>query len=187
MPASRATLMHDTPLRLFFALWPAADSALALHALARRIADDSGGRAMRAETLHMTLAFLGDVPANRVDTLCAMAARVRVSAFSFQVDGLRQWPRGGLVVATPSAPLQALRDLFTQVRELARDAQCRLDAGLPSPHVTLVRNANRNAQLPAMAAVDWQADSFVLMASTLQADGARYREVARWPLLAATP
>ena len=50
--------------RLFFALWATAEERRALSAAAAAAVGTSGGRAVPEENLHVTLAFLGQVPAS---------------------------------------------------------------------------------------------------------------------------
>src|SRR5690606_7323542 len=52
--------------RVFFALWPDARTAAVLSGWAQDAHAMCGGRIMRPDTLHLTLAFLGMVPHARV-------------------------------------------------------------------------------------------------------------------------
>ena len=58
-------------VRLFFALWPSPPLAASLAGWAQQARLTCGGRAMRTETLHLTLAFLGPVDAALADELAA--------------------------------------------------------------------------------------------------------------------
>lgn len=53
-------------MRLFFALWPSPAAAERLASAATDAAARLGGRPTRLETLHLTLAFLGEVADERV-------------------------------------------------------------------------------------------------------------------------
>jgi 2'-5' RNA ligase len=55
--------------RVFFALWPSPEAARQLAAVAASFAAAAGGRATRLESLHLTLAFLGDVAVDRLPEL----------------------------------------------------------------------------------------------------------------------
>ena len=55
--------------RLFFALWPSAAQAEAMMPWVHSACQACGGRMMRQDTLHMTLAFLGSTDADRVKAL----------------------------------------------------------------------------------------------------------------------
>lgn len=56
-------------LRLFFALWPDAATGDALSRTGKLLHQHWGGRLMRADTLHITLAFLGRTPVEQLDVL----------------------------------------------------------------------------------------------------------------------
>jgi 2'-5' RNA ligase len=64
-PIAAAAATH----RLFFALWPDAPARAALVRLAHEIAHHGHGKAPREDNLHITLAFLGPVAAERVGAL----------------------------------------------------------------------------------------------------------------------
>src|SRR3546814_18632611 len=59
----------QAPQRIFFGLWPSAATAEQTMAWAHDAHALCGGRVMRPETLHVTLAFLGSTPAARVAEL----------------------------------------------------------------------------------------------------------------------
>lgn len=67
-------MRRDGSLRLFFALEPDPAVRRALASLARALARATGGRVPQAEILHLTLAFLGQVPAGRHAELAAIGA-----------------------------------------------------------------------------------------------------------------
>ncbi len=56
-------------MRLFFAVWPPLAVAEALAAWARRLQRETGGRAVAAKNIHLTLAFLGEVSEERLPAL----------------------------------------------------------------------------------------------------------------------
>ncbi|HYL02781.1 MAG TPA: 2'-5' RNA ligase family protein, partial [Steroidobacteraceae bacterium] len=57
--------------RLFFALWPDAAQRTVLAHAVRKAVRNCGGRPVPAESLHVTLAFLGSVPESRMAELGA--------------------------------------------------------------------------------------------------------------------
>ena len=71
-------------MRLFFAYWPSAETAQALMDWVRRAHALYGGRMMRSDTLHLTLAFLGQTEPER-----AQPAIVLHDAFAVQEDAAR--------------------------------------------------------------------------------------------------
>ena len=56
-------------IRLFYALWPSPPLAASLAGWAEAAKPAMGGRAMRTETLHLSLAFLGPVDSALADEL----------------------------------------------------------------------------------------------------------------------
>ncbi len=183
MPEADPRPASGTRVRAFFALWPDAASAAALHARARQLQQAGGGRVMRRDTLHMTLAFLGDVAEDRLSELCAAADAIRGMAFDLVFDRLGSWHGHRIVWLAPGGAPAALTALVEALTAAVRATGLRLDERPFSPHVTLVRNA-RHAPPPDLDAAPlcWRVGSFVLVASERGAEGSHYRIVRRWKL-----
>lgn len=162
-------------LRLFFALWPDPGAREALAAWARAAHTLCGGRLMRPQNLHFTLAFLGDTAAPRLDALLAAAATVTPRRFALAVDRAEYWRHNRIVWAGAAAVPEALAALVAELRGALDAAGFRYDARPFVPHVTLLREA-RPATLPPFAPVAWPAASFVLVKSVPGADYAIVRE-----------
>lgn len=167
--------------RLFFALWPDAVTRLALYRVGAQLHSAWGGRRMREDSLHLTLAFLGETPQAQIERLCSLAASVTSEAFSLTLDhpgcwqhnhvgwlGVRQMPPG-------LAQLRANLAAALQAGEFGFDAQAFV------PHVTLLRNAHCTSP-PEFAPVPWRAERFALMASPRTGAGAGYTCLADWSL-----
>ena len=170
------------PQRVFFALWPDAEAAARLSALARDVAA-GGGRAMRPETLHMTLAFVGAVTATRLGVLRELAAAVAGEAFDLRLDHLGYFPRGGIAWAGCSQVPSRQRRLFEQLRAALQATGFVVDARTAQvPHVTLARRVHPPPSAAIEAPIGWRAREFVLVESQLHSSGADYRTLARFPL-----
>lgn len=65
------------PNEIVFVLWPPMDAAEQLAAVARVTATRFGGKPTLVKTIHLTLAFLGDVPEARL-LLCGRRRKVSV-------------------------------------------------------------------------------------------------------------
>jgi 2'-5' RNA ligase len=188
-PAKRRATAAISPVgvaagaRLFFALWP---DAIVRAELGRWSADlhrACGGRRAREEQLHLTLAFLGDVPLARLPDLCALAALLAAPAFTLRFEAPGYWPRKRLVWAAPAEMPDALGALAGGLASALRAAGLRAEDRPYFPHVTLLRDAScRN--LPKSAGFDWPVRDFVLVESTLVSTGSSYRVIGRWPLAA---
>lgn len=169
-------------LRVFFALWPDAATAAALHARARSLQAPCGGRVMRRDTIHLTLAFLGDVDTARLECLHETARSLRGERFTLALDRVGSWHGNRILWTGPSRSPAALGRLAEALGERLRAADFALDQRVFSPHVTLVRNARQAPPAHEADAVHWPVASFVLVASERAASGAHYRVLGRWPL-----
>ncbi|MDO8293925.1 MAG: RNA 2',3'-cyclic phosphodiesterase [Gallionella sp.] len=169
-------------LRVFFALWPDAETASHLAALGENLVGGCGGRVMPAANLHMTLAFIGAVTPAQIERLVALAAGVRCEAFDLRLDRLGFWPQGGILWAGCRQAPSCQRRLFAELASGVRAAGFTLDARTPVPHVTLARRA-RCASLPRLGTpLGWRADEFALVESIAQPVGVRYRVLETFPL-----
>lgn len=175
--------MVDPVRRLFFALWPSAAVAQQLHDAALKLQRACGGRAMRGESLHVTLAFLGGIAASRVPDAEAAADAISADAFVLELDRVACWKHNRIAWAGCGEVPDALRAL---AMDLARDltaAGFALDTRPFAVHATLVRNANCAAPLPPLAsAIRWPVNGFALVQSHAGPGGSRYEVVRRWAM-----
>ncbi len=179
----------DTPpkgrsARVFFALWPSDEERAALAAWQPSLEALCGGKPMRAETLHNTLVFLGDVAERRLEAL-QLAAQEAASGepFALRLDQARYWGHNHIVYATPIRTPEPLVSLVTVLQDRLERHRFHFDRRAYQPHITLLRHARwRDEPLPAMEAVTWSVRSFVLVQSLSDQNGARYEILARLPL-----
>ena len=166
-------------MRLFFALWPPAETARALGEWANEVRSVIGGRATAPETIHLTLAFLGEAEPPRA---VAAARRVHGKCFSLAVDTARYWRHNRIVWAGPGALPGPLKQLAGDLRrELLREDFV-LEEREFAAHVTLVRKAGPPEFLPPLPRLDWPVQEFVLVRSVNSGGASRYETFQRWPL-----
>ena len=169
--------------RLFFALWPDAATRDALNRTGKWLHQHWDGRRMRADTLHLTLSFLGDVPAAQRERLLSGIQAAALAPFELSLDQPGYWPHnriGWLGLRQPSAQLE---HLVQALREQLRELAVPFDDRPHTPHVTLLRKS-RGGVAATCQPVRWKIDGFVLVASNPQADGAHYDVLKHWPLVA---
>lgn len=175
--------MNPRRLRVFYALWPDRSVNIALARAARRMHRAVGGRRTRDDSIHLTLAFVGDIDGARLAELLAPAAVMNVARFTLTLDCWGCWPRNGIAWVAPSRVPVPLRELAAGMEAWLRDAGFEMDDRPFNPHVTLVRKA-QCAPLPGAApSMEWRVEDFVLVRSTLVPEGSRYEIIGRWPLL----
>jgi RNA 2',3'-cyclic 3'-phosphodiesterase len=164
--------------RLFFAVWPDEAAARALHETAREAQRVCGGRLMRRETLHLTLAFLGGIPAARFVDAASVAADIAFDAFTLTLDQLAYWKHNRIVwCGGESEPLAALA---TTLSDGLRGAGFRLESRPFVAHMTLLRDARCAAPPPLAAPIAWPVSEFTLVESSLSDKGPQYEVVGRW-------
>lgn len=168
--------------RVYFALWPDADTARELHAAAATLRAACGGRPMSVDTLHLTLAFVGDIPRVQIPQLLSLAGEVTCPDFTVSIDMAAYWARQHLAWGGPSQTPDALADLAAQLTQRLQTEGLPVDRREFKPHVTLVRRCERAVEERAIGPVTWKVERFVLVESLRDALGARYRTVGEWPL-----
>ncbi|MDP2881122.1 MAG: RNA 2',3'-cyclic phosphodiesterase [Azonexus sp.] len=194
MSAERRNQKQPKPatVRVFFALWPAPEVAERLGNIADNAALSFGGRVTRRDTIHLTLAFLGNVPEARLRDLSIAAAKVGGEPFAINVDQLGFWSHNHLLWAGCQAPSAPLEVLSSQLRQALARAGFRVGGEGRNfvPHVTLVRRVpeatgpSEYRPLPSIESLTWRNERFVLVRSTLTEPGSSYRIIDEFPLTA---
>jgi 2'-5' RNA ligase len=167
-------------LRLFFALWPPRASAEALAAWAREVQQRTGGRLTASETIHLTLAFLGDADPGKA---AEAARRVRAHSFRLGIETSQYWRHNRILWVGPRAMPPALDDLVRQLHNALKDEGFTLEARPFAAHITLIRKASAPGELAGLPAVEWPATEFALVRSSPAGAGFRYETLERFILM----
>jgi 2'-5' RNA ligase len=141
----------------------------------------AGGRATRAESIHLTLAFLGATDPARLAELREVAGGVQTRPFALVLDQAGYWKHNRIAWAGASAVPPALDGLVSSLRGALGDARFPFDPKPFVPHVTLVRNARPGFATPQFAPIVWGVEEFVLVESATQPRGSAYAIAGRWP------
>ena len=167
--------------RVFFALWPKQQERAALAAWQTDLHRLCGGRVMRADTLHATLVFLGEVAGHRLEALQLAAQEVAVEPFELCFDTARYWGHNHIVFAAPGFVPPRLLELVDALEQRLRKHHFHFDERPYKPHVTLMRNAQwSDNKLPHMEPVLWKVNDFVLLQSMYIEQGGGYKVLARF-------
>jgi 2'-5' RNA ligase len=177
--------MTDSPSRHFLALLPDAAARARLAALPLL----PGGRPVHADDLHLTLAFLGDLPAFSPDALMAELARCcRTGPVEVRLDGLECWrgPRAWCAVGEGGAAAVLAEALRGRLEEFGHRHEPRAFR----THVTLQRGLQGMAcdtpARPLSPAIRWTSRNLHLLASRARPVAAgqpRYEILASCPLV----
>jgi len=168
--------------RVFFALWPTVELQQRLHGVAEAGQRQCAGRVMRADSLHMTLLFLGEMDRARLPQLVLAAEGLRAPAFAFELARLAYWRHNRIGYAAPVGEVATLLDLVTELQDRVAAAGFPFDRRTFTPHVTLLRNVARTSIAGTFAPMQWAVDTFTLVETVATAEGLRYQVLHRWSL-----
>ena len=166
--------------RLFFALEPSEDALRALADCAARVARETGGRPMPADKIHLTLAFLGEVPEVRIPEAEGAAEASGGPPFTLVLDRLGAFRRAGIAWAGASQPDPALLRLQGTLAAHLGARGFTLEPRPFSPHVTLARKVDKTLRDLPFEAVAWRVTDFALVRSNLVSG--KYETLRRWAL-----
>lgn len=177
MPDSK---QNSPRARLFFALWPDAQTRHQLALWSTALQRICGGRRMQAVDLHMTLVFIGDVAIDQLESIKRAAQQVQPRRFEMPIDRSGYWPHNKIGWAgVADAPVQ-LHAVVDDLRKALTLADLRFDTQAFVPHITLIRNALRDAGPIELPPISWSIEDFVLLRSIGAAGPSRYVIEARW-------
>lgn len=166
--------------RLFFALWPDAKTRSRIDAISTKVRQH-GLRKYRADNLHCTLVFLGNVEDEVANQLVSEMADIKLAEFSVIFDRISFWPRPKVLCLTCSSQPQRLHDLVDAISDRLNQYPIRLEKRPYRAHITLARRASQNCEL-VFEPIEWQAQSFALVESVSTENGSEYRVLQQWPL-----
>jgi 2'-5' RNA ligase len=169
--------------RVFFALWPDAATRSLLGQAARRMHQGLGGRRTRDDSIHLTLAFIGNVSVQRLPEL-AVPPLHDLKPFTLSLDRCGCWPHNGIGWIVPSQVPDPLQRLVFAMEGWLRGAGFALEERPYRPHVTLVRKAECVPLMQDIAPIIWRVEEFVLVRSVLEPEGSRYQTIGRCALSA---
>jgi 2'-5' RNA ligase len=169
-------------MRVFFALWPAQQVQDALARWARACREACGGRSPSAGSMHLTLAFLGEVEPERVRRLAGIAAVDGVAPFELVFDRLGYWRHNRIAHAAASVVPSALATLAGRLAAELGAAGFRTEAREFVPHVTLARQARRAPGELRLEPIRWPVEE-VRLVESIRVDGkASYQTLQSWTL-----
>lgn len=144
---------------------------------------DDAGRPVAAANMHITLAFLGEISAEKQAALAAMAGRICQPGFTLHLDDAGQWLRSRVVWLGTRQPPRGLLQLANLLRAQAARSGCYQSPQPFHPHLTLLRNTAHAVPIPAPG-FHWEipVSEFVLYESNFINGRTRYTPLQRWTL-----
>jgi 2'-5' RNA ligase len=186
------------PIRAFFAVDLDAGSRAAVACVADALRASPGGdrvRWVRHESYHVTLRFLGEIDADRIESIvsCVSEQTAAIEPFSLELGGVQLFPsrRRPQFVVLDVGPVEPLSELAAAVERGAVAAGFGAEPRPFRAHLTLGRIRGRKT--PVVTGVVTAAGETgavteaVLFRSELHRSGARYTPVARTSLGSQNP
>jgi len=167
-------------------LWPSDAVREQLASLTHHFHRQFGGRPMAPDSLHITLAFLGETPNARLFDLQTLGQSITTPSFALTLNRAGCWQKGIFWLGPTEAP-PALLSLASALHQGLKVADIFFDDSKPfKPHLTLMRKAEapRNWQ-DAITPIEFSVSDFALVRSASASSGVQYEDVARFPLVTA--
>jgi len=171
-------------LRTFFALVPDEPVRLQFVSLAREVARRSRGRSISGEHVHLTLAFLGDVPLASLPQLRAIGEAMPHAGASLDFDTLGAWRASGVAWVAPSVLPAPLSALHGRLNAALTEAGFAVENRPFRPHVTLARRCVQPHPRQRSTPIHWAVRRLCLIGSELRPDGPVHTTLAEWALTA---
>lgn len=168
--------------RLYYALWPPPNVAAQFLEPATLLQAAVGGRITKMASVHLTLAFLGDVAEQRLPELLAVPAGLATEPFVLEIDHVGVWHHNGIGWAAPSVTPPAMAVLQQRLSDWLEAIGFVMEKRAFAPHVTLVRRSSGKTATVRIDPVRWAVTEFVLVQSIPTGEGMKYEVVERFAL-----
>jgi 2'-5' RNA ligase len=168
--------------RLFFALWPGDPLRSALAPRIRALQPVGAGRPQRPDQWHVTLEFLGAVPASRVAAVHDAAAKVRGTPCELLLDAVEFWRRPEVLCLVARETPPPLAGLVAQLRAALAAQGFEPETRPFRAHVSRARKVTQPVSTVPFEPLVWPVAEFALVESVTDRSGPFYTPLASWPL-----
>jgi 2'-5' RNA ligase len=168
--------------RLFFALWPSDALRSSLAPRIQALQPCGVGRPQRPDQWHLTLEFLGPVPAPRMADARAAAEAVRAAACEIRLDAVEFWRRPEVLCLVARETPPAVVELVRQLRAALADRGFEPESRPFRAHLTLARKVQHPVTVEPFEPLLWPVDAFALVESITDRAGSVYTPLVHWPI-----
>jgi 2'-5' RNA ligase len=161
--------------RLFVALWPDDRQRDQLREVINSVAKTVEGNAVDRRNWHITLAWIGDYPVERIPQLLERVDAIDFEPFRLSFDRLEFWARPRIASLTAATVPEELHRLVTALENVLQDEGVIKETRTYRPHITVSRNARAftTERLAQRTSIEWS--SCELVESVPGRGGAFYR------------
>ncbi len=168
--------------RIFFALWPDANTRASLQRAAAAVIVERPARRVPVYNLHLTLHFIGNVSRDMMQEMRIAARGVRADSFELKMDRVGFFRPPRVAWLGPESTPAALTDLHVALAAALAPCGYRSERRGFNPHLTFARKMNRPPPAAGFVPIDWQVDEFVLLRSRIADNGVQYEIAETYPL-----
>ncbi len=164
---------------LFFALWPDTRQRDRMRDFISPLAKLVEGRAVDRREWHVTLAYIGAFPEERIDELLEAKQDITMEPFRLRFDRLEFWPRPKIAALVPPTIPPELERLVEALKGKIFAAGVESLQRVYRPHVTVVRTARpfEVQRLAQSAMIEWS--SYELLESISERGTVTYRPIVK--------
>ena len=167
--------------RLFFALWPDEETREQINDVVGPFKNQNI-KPVKKSNLHITLEFLGEVSDQDKEDLIDKINMLQHEPFDLELTRVGWWCKPQILwIGTTHIPKELLT-LVKSIKKCVRKQGLKIDKREYKPHVTIARKV-KQVVIPNKALhISWQVNSFVLVVSNTNEDGAEYEVLKEWSL-----
>lgn len=170
------------PVRVFFAIFPNKRIQEQLVHLAESLEPICGGRKIKKQRIHLTLLFLGNINAHRIEALQQAMKMVTEKEFELSLEEICQWKKNQIIYVQSNKFPAELFSLVDSIGHVLSEIGFLLDNHTYKPHITLLRKAVRPAKIGLIEPIQWRVNEWFLIQSKQTDHGVDYIPLGQWRL-----
>jgi len=161
--------------RLFFALWPSDRQRNQLRDIISPVAKLVEGISVHRGSWHVTLAYIGEFPEDRIPELQLATSTIAVEPFRLHFNRVEFWPRTKVAVLAAVTVPPEMERLIASLNSVLADFDVRPEDRTYRPHITVVKRARtfETQRLAQAGVTEWS--DFDLIESISQPGSVNYR------------
>ncbi len=170
------------PVRVFFAVFPNKHIQEQLVHLAELLEPICGGRKIKEQHIHLTLLFLGNISAHRIEALQQAMKEVTEKKFELSLDEICQWKKNQIIYVQSNKFPAKLFSLVDSIGHALSEIGFLLDNHTYTPHITLLRKVVRPSKIGLIKPIQWCVNEWFLIQSKQTDHGVDYISLGQWRL-----
>lgn len=170
------------PVRVFFAIFPNKFVQDQLTHQTGILESTCGGRKVKSQHMHLTLLFLGNVSAHRIETLQQAVKNILAEKFELSLEEIRCWKQSQIVYIQAKRFPAELFSLVNSLKSVLSEAGFSFDKRAYKPHITLIRKATHQARIDLTKPIKWHVNQWFLVQSKQTDYGIDYIPLSQWCL-----